>query len=264
MYFKSRADALISNSDIPKSRLILVFSLLLLVSACTGSKYTLTLGDSTDVYYNIDETLTPDAEIAMLIAPYITAMRTRMNHVIAYSETNMERGQPEGILGNMSADILRSRAIRELGKPVEIAVINNGGLRVPISQGNVTVGNIYELMPFENTISVLKLSGVQVLTLANQIAAYGGQPVSGMRFRIENGVARDILINYQPLDPERNYLVATNNFMADGGETLSVLWEPLDRIDLPVLIRDAMIEYIRMKRTLNYELEQRVRITGGN
>jgi 2',3'-cyclic-nucleotide 2'-phosphodiesterase (5'-nucleotidase family) len=264
MYFKFRTDTLISKSDILSSRLILVFSLLVLVSACAGSKSTLTMGDSKDVYYNIDESLAPDAEIAMLIAPYLTAMKTRMNQVIAYSETDMERGQPEGVLGNMSADILRFRAIRELGKQVEIAVINNGGLRVPISQGNVTVGHIYELMPFENTISVLTLSGAQVLTLANQIAEYGGQPVSGMRFRMENGVARDILINYQPLDVERTYLVATNNFMADGGETLAVLWEPLDRIDLPVLIREAMIEYIRMKRNLNYELEQRVRITGGS
>jgi 2',3'-cyclic-nucleotide 2'-phosphodiesterase (5'-nucleotidase family) len=264
MHFNSQTDAMISKSDILRGRFLLLFSLLLFISACTGTKSTLTMSGSSDVYYNIDESLAPDPEIAVLIAPYLTAMRTRMNHVIAYAETNMERGQPEGILGNMSADILRFRAVRELGKQVEIAVINNGGLRVPIAQGNVTVGSIYELMPFENTISVLTLSGSQVLTLANQIAEYGGQPVSGIRFRIENGEAKDILINYQPLDLNRTYLVATNNFMADGGETLSVLWEPLDRVDLPVLIRQAMIEYIRMKRNLNYELEQRIRITGGN
>lgn len=247
-----------------RSHLLLVMSLWILASACTGTKSTLTLSGSTDVYYTIDQTLSPDDEIAMLIAPYVTQMRTRMNQVIAYSETEMVRAQPEGILGNMSADILRFRAIRELGKQVEIAVINNGGLRVPLAQGNITIGNIYELMPFENTISVLRLSGEQVQTLANQIAEYGGQPVSGIRFRIQDGEAKDILINHQPLDINQTYLVATNNFMADGGETLTVLWEPLERIDLPVLIRDAMIEYIRMKRNLDYELEQRIRITGGH
>src|SRR5690606_18727441 len=122
---------------------------------------------------------------------------------------------------------------------------------------------IFELMPFENTISVLTLSGTQVQRMADQIAAIGGQPVSGIRFRINNGKATDILVNFEPLNPDSTYLVATNNYMADGGESIEELWRPLERIDLNVLIRDAMIEYIRNRRHLNYELDQRIRITEG-
>src|SRR5690606_12284314 len=118
-------------------------------------------------------------------------------------------------------------------------------LRNPLPQGDITVGHIFELMPFENTISVLTLSGVQVQRMADQIAADGGEPVSGIRFRINNGKATDILVNYEPLNPDSTYLVATNNYMADRGGSIEALWNPIHRVDLDVLIRDAMIEYIR-------------------
>ena len=218
---------------------------------------------SNETYYQLSDEIAEDPEISALLKPYITQMNSRMNQVIAYSETEMSRGQPEGILGNMSADIVRYRAIRELGKPVHIGVVNNGGLRNPLPQGNITVGHIFELMPFENTISVLTLSGAQVQQMADQIASMGGEPVSGIRFRINDGKASDILVNYEPLNLDSFYLVATNNYMADGGGTLEVLWNPRERIDLNVLIRDAMIEYIRSRRNLDYELEQRIRITEG-
>ena len=238
----------------------IIFLLAFTLQSCailnTGSQ-----SQSNETYYQVSNEIVEDPEIAALLSPYITQMKSRMNQVIAYSETEMTRGQPEGILGNMSADIVRFRAIRELGKPVQIGVVNNGGLRVPLPQGDITVGHIFELMPFENTISVLTLSGDQVQRMADQLAAIGGEAVSGIRFRINNGKATDILVNYEPLNPDRTYLVATNNYMADGGGPIEELWRPIHRVDIDVLIRDAMIEYLRSRRHLNYELEQRIRIT---
>lgn len=241
---------------------LLIFVSLMFVQSC-GSLRPASEPRSGEIYYQIGEDIRDDHEIAILLAPYVTRMRTRMNQVIAWSENDMLRGQPEGTLGNMSADIVRFRAIRELGHPVEIGVVNNGGLRIPLPKGNITVGHIYELMPFENTLTILKLNGAQVRTMADQIAAMGGQPVSGIRFRIENGRATDILVNFQPLDESRIYHVATNNYMADGGETIEALWRPIERIDTNVLIREAMIEYIRNKRHLDYELDQRIRSSEG-
>lgn len=239
---------------------VLLILLLVFIASCASLRPTPSTR-SGEVYYEVTGEISDDPEIAALIAPYIRRMSSRMNQVIAWSTKPMIKGQPESTLGNLSADIVRFRAVRELGKPVHIAVVNNGGLRIPLPEGNITVGHIYELMPFENTISVLKLSGTQVQRLADQIASGGGQPISGIRFRILNGRASDVLVNYEPLSLDREYLVATNNYMADGGEDLSVLWEPIERIDTGVLIREAMIEYIRMQRHLDLELEQRIRIT---
>lgn len=236
-------------------------ALLLLTAACSTPQYALELDSSTDTFYQVDGTLSDDPDMARLIAPYVTQLNTRMNAVIAFSESPITRGRPEGTLNNLSADILRFRAIRELGHTVHIGVANFGGLRAPLPEGNITVGNIYELMPFENTIAVLRLSGEQVQTMANQIAARRGEPVSGIRFRIEDGRAVDILVGPEPLRRNEYYWVATNSFVADGGDGIGVFLEAQERIDLPVLIRDAMIEYIRHRRHLNYELEGRIRFT---
>lgn len=248
-----------NRSGISFKPLILVL-VLLFSSSCVSMRPAQPLR-SGETYYQISNEISDDPEISALIAPYIRRMSSRMNQVIAWSTKPMVKGQPESTLGNLSADIVRFRAVRELGKPVHIAVVNNGGLRIPLPEGNITVGHIYELMPFENTITVLRLSGTQVQKMADQIASGGGQPVSGIRFRIQDGRANDILVNYEPLSPDREYLVATNNYMADGGEDISVLWEPIERIDTGVLIREAMIEYIRMQRHLDLEPDQRIRIT---
>jgi len=239
----------------------LALALLFLASACSTPQYGLELGSTSDEYYQVDGSTGDDPEMARLIAPFVTELNTRMNAVIAYSETPITRGRPEGTLNNLSADILRSRAIRELRHPVDIGVANFGGLRAPLPQGNITVGNIYELMPFENTIAVLKLTGEQVQIMANQIAMRRGEPVSGIRFRIEDGRAVDILVGSEPLRRHQTYWVATNSYVADGGDGIGVFLEAQERIDLPVLIRDAMIEYIRHRRHLNYELEGRIRMT---
>jgi 2',3'-cyclic-nucleotide 2'-phosphodiesterase (5'-nucleotidase family) len=233
----------------------------LLTSACSTTQLPFSVTQKTDLYYQIDDTLAPDPEMSALIAPYMREMNLRMNTVIAWSETELVRGRPEGLLNNLSADIVRFRAVQEMGRRVDIGVVNLGGLRAPLPQGNITVGNIYELMPFENTISVLELDGEQVQTMANQLAVRGGEPVSGIRFRIENGRAVDILVGYEPLRLDRTYLVATNSYMADGGDGVPVFLEARSRTDLPVLIRQAMIEYIRLRRHLNYQLEQRIRLT---
>lgn len=262
MSYLYRPSAFMASSNRERSYSVWVLALMMfIISACGSAETTLVVSETSDTYYQINESLAPDSDIARLLAPYITNMNSRMNQVIAYSETPITRGRPEGTLNNLSADILRFRAVRELGHPVDIGVANFGGLRAPLPQGNITVGNIYELMPFENIIAVLKLTGEQVQTMANQIAVRNGEPVSGIRFRIEDGRAYDILVGHEPLRNDRTYWVATNSYVADGGDGISVFTEAQERIDLPVLIRDAMIEYIRARRHLNYELEQRIRLS---
>jgi len=238
--------------------------MLLLVTgslACTTPSYVLELESSSDTFYQLDDQIPEDSAMVALVAVYAADLQSRMNTVIARSETPITRGRPEGTLNNLSADILRSAAVRELGQPVHIGIANFGGLRAPLPGGEITIGNIYELMPFENTISVLLLSGEQVRMLADQIAARRGEPVSGIRFRIEDGRAVDILVGAEPLRRNQEYWVATNSYVADGGDGMDVFMQARERIDLPVLIRDAMIEYIRHRRVLDYQLEGRIRLT---
>ncbi len=196
-------------------------------------------------YLRMDDSIEPDAEMKAFIEPYREELFREMNLVIAISNGVIERGQPESPLGNLTADILRNRASREMGKEVDIAILNRGGLRVPIPEGEVTVGHMYELMPFENHITLLRFTGSQIRQLANELAIEGGEPVSGLRMRIDGDQARDLLVGNMSVQDSREYWVATNNWMADGGGPLPTLWSPLERVDVEVLLRDAFIEYLR-------------------
>ncbi len=242
-------------------KLTLFFAALLILTHCgtTEQVYDYTPADEAHIYYDIDGTLEDDEDISEYIAPYVRSMARTMNRVITISEGAFERGKPEGALGNLAADIVRYRATAGMGKRVDVSVMNNGGLRVPLPEGKITVGHIYELMPFENYIAVLRFTGEQLKQIADELASVNGEAVSGIRFRIVDGKARDILVDSLSVDPDRHYWVATNNWMADGGGDAPTLWEPLERRNIDVLIRNAIIEYLNVRETIAPYIDQRIR-----
>ncbi len=242
-------------------KLSFLLTALLFLAYCgtTERSYDYTPAQEEHIYYDIDRTIGDDEAMSEFIAPYVRDMGRTMNRVITISEGPFERGKPEGALGNLSADIVRYRATAEMGKRVDVSVMNNGGLRVPLPEGNITVGHIYELMPFENYITVLRFSGAQLRQIAEELASVNGEAVSGIRFRITDGKARDILVDSLSVDPDRHYWVATNNWMADGGGDAPTLWEPLERWNMDVLIRDAIIEYLNGRESIAPYIDQRIR-----
>ncbi|TVP77286.1 MAG: hypothetical protein EA353_10595 [Puniceicoccaceae bacterium] len=210
-------------------------------------------------YLALDDTVEPDADMQAFLLKYTEALNREMNRRIAVSRTVIESGQPESALGNLTADITREHASRYLGREVDIALLNRGGLRTPIPEGDVTVGMIYELMPFENYITLLKFSGDQIRAIANELAIEGGEPVSGLQLRIDGDRATDILVGGVPLRSDHYYWLATNNWMADGGGPVPTLWEPVERRDTGILLRDAFIESIESQRQLSPTTEGRIR-----
>ena len=219
----------------------------------------LPVGNYEHTYYTISDTLAADPELENRIRPHINAVQELTARVLTRSDRGIERGQPEGALGNMVADLIRSRASAEMGRNVDVAVINNGGLRTPLPEGEITIGMIYELMPFENIIVVQEHTGRQLRQMADQIAAVGGEPVSGMRMRISGDGASQVMVGSEPIDPDRTYLVATNNWMADGGGPITTLHQPEERHNLQVLIRDAIIDYLDSRESISPETDRRVR-----
>jgi 2',3'-cyclic-nucleotide 2'-phosphodiesterase (5'-nucleotidase family) len=182
-----------------------------------------------------------------------------MGMVIAEAPYDIVKAKPEGALGNLTADMVRNAMVSLRGHVVHMAVINNGGLRVPLYKGPITVGRVYELMPFDNTLVLLKLSGAQVLSLADELAKFGGEPVSGIRFRIEDGKAADVLLGVNSVDPEAEYWVATHNYLADGGGDFPTLWKPLERVDFAVNLRDVFIREFILHPNPEPRLEGRIR-----
>lgn len=216
---------------------------------------------SDEVHRNvrIDSNLVADPDILAFLHPYSSRLSVSMGMVIAEAPYDIVKAKPEGALGNLTADMVRNAMVSLRGHVVHMAVINNGGLRVPLYKGPITVGRVYELMPFDNTLVLLKLSGAQVLSLADELARFGGEPVSGIRFRIEDGKAADVLLGVNSVDPEAEYWVATHNYLADGGGDFPTLWKPLERVDFAVNLREVFIREFILHPHPEPKLEGRIR-----
>lgn len=189
------------------------------------------------------------AELEALIAPYRDILLMKMGEVLAESPVEMRARDPEGPLGNLVCDIVLERARQATGLPVDLCVLNNGGFRAALPPGTVTLGHVYEIMPFDNEIVVLRLSGPQIRVLADEIAAGGGEPVAGLSMAIRDGRAAELLVGSDgDLAPvaNREYLVATSDYLANRGGRMEALWHPLGiEVVTGVLVRDALVDAFR-------------------
>ena len=185
-----------------------------------------------------------DVEMLSLISPYRKAMDSTMGEVIGFTDREINRKQPDGPLNRMVADIIHQTAEEALERPVSFAVQNYFGLRIDaLPEGQITLGLIYELMPFDNYLVVLELSGATVKEFTNLIASLGGWPVShGIEFEIEGDSAVNIMVNGEPLNKSASYTLATNDYLANGGDNAFFLTE-YEQYNTGILIRDALIYY---------------------
>ncbi len=212
----------------------------------------------------LDSTFAEEDSTALaIIAPYKASMTAEMEEVIAYADQALSKAQPEGLLNNFVTDLVLRMVDRYYtDEPVDLCLMNNGGLRSSLPKGEIKTKNVFELLPFENRLTIMHLSGSKTLGLFNYVAREGGMPLSGARMGIKEDAAVNILIRGKALDTTATYRVVTVDYLADGGDKMNFFNNPLQRTDLPVLIREVMILYLKeltaAGKTVNAELDGRV------
>lgn len=195
-----------------------------------------------------------DSTVYKMIYPYKLGLDSLMSEVIGYAEVDLTKDIPEGSLGNFVCDELLGYAKNKTSMHIDFCMFNNGGLRIPsIQAGPVRTGQIYELLPFENTLEVIELDGASCQYLLDEAAKQGGVPVSGVRFRITTEGASDIMIDGKPFDPGKRYFVLTNDYLANGGE--EAMKKAIARVSLNVKLRDTMIRQLREKKANNQTIK---------
>jgi len=184
-----------------------------------------------------------DSSFITFLQPYADSVNGSMNTVIATLAVDLEKKQPEGTLGNLMADAMKTMAEKYYGKQVDAAFMNYGGIRLPIVKaGIITKGKVFELMPFDNIIILQKLSGKVFKEFLDHIASRGGWPVAGLTMEIKNGKAENVLINGKALDMNAVYTVANSDYVANGGDKADML-RAVPQINNGSLFRDALLEY---------------------
>ncbi len=189
--------------------------------------------------------LQSDAGVEAALAPY-TAEVEKLRQPITESTVELKPGPGERDLGYWVADQMRRAASEAIGRPVDAAFTNAGGIRSDLPKGPVSYATISRILPFENTVVVYEMTGLQLHEVAEVFTTWrGGMPVSGMSIEgNEEFELERVLIDGEPIDPEETYLVATNSFLAAGGGNMDIL-TTLPANDTGVFLRDAITMHLR-------------------
>lgn len=190
-----------------------------------------------------------DSELVSFYLPYKNIIEKDMSRIIAVSAEEMVKNRPESNLTNFLADLLLvegNEIATELGEHVHpsISYYNYGGIRTFLPEGKITVGKIFELMPFENELVFLELSGTQVQEFLNFVAEKGGDSVGGVRFKISENNAKHVEISGKPLNEKDNYWLVTNDYVAAGGDGLEVFTRRKNFEAGNIKIRDVIIAHL--------------------
>lgn len=215
-----------------------IFLLLILISSCKP----LRVGQLSDQLIHVHGQDGIDSSMYRQLLPYKEDLDKKMDRIISYAGEDLIKQLPSSNIGNMMADVIYDY-YKNKGEQVDFALTNQGGIRVSsIAKGNLTVGNAFELMPFDNYIVMLNLPGVVVDSLLRHICNLGGWPVSHVDITMDkNNVPTHILIDGKPLDKNKIYKVATHNYIASGGDDCSFLTRfPMFKSNK--FLRDAIIE----------------------
>jgi 2',3'-cyclic-nucleotide 2'-phosphodiesterase (5'-nucleotidase family) len=203
----------------------------------------LLVADHKERLYVVDSTSRPDSLLVRMMLPYKHGVDTLMQAVVGHTDVPLTKAQPECLLGNFMADA-SLQAARKLNPKTDAAVMNYGGIRVPmIMPGAITRGKLFELMPFDNLLCIVDVPGTVLQQFCDQIAAARGWPVSGIRFVIRDRKATDVRVNGEALDPNRVYHIAVNDYLANGGDNCSFL-RALPRLSSRRLLRDILTEHV--------------------
>jgi 5'-nucleotidase / UDP-sugar diphosphatase len=225
-----------------------------------------------------------DKDVMMLVTKYSEKVDAVLNESIGETENDLDGEhvrERETNLGNLLADIMRTAS------GADAAIINGGGIRAGIKKGAITVKNVYNVLPFNNYIVAIRLTGKEIKdTLEHGVSAIekneGRFPqVSGLMFTYSASAPagsriRDIFIGESAIVPDREYSVATNDFLAAGGDGYAafgnavksskdfsvvggvVKGEKLVYNDSSRWLRDVAIDYVKEKKKLSPICEKRI------
>jgi 2',3'-cyclic-nucleotide 2'-phosphodiesterase (5'-nucleotidase family) len=243
---------------------LLVFALLLFFVGC--EKKILYLVKTTAETIRIDSSIAENPAYKKRIAPYKNKMIAEINTVISYAPKNINRtdGEMQSSLGNLLADLCYERANvifkERTGKEIDFSMFNYGGIRASISKGTVTNRNPFELMPFENSLVVVELSGKKIAELVDYfIKNKSAHPLSkNIELVINTNTTYQLKINNQKFDPTKNYFVLTSDYLQSGGDKMDFFKNPISLFKTDYKMRHAIIDEFKSLDTLRTSLDNRV------
>ena len=214
----------------------------------------------------INQQVLSDSSIVKYYQPFKKNLEeSLMNTPISYSPETYKKndGELNSTLSNMFADAtyeMSNPVFNKMsGKNIDIVLLNNGGIRSIISKGNISEKTAFELMPFENSIVVLELSGLSIIKMIDYLRKVKLQhPIKGLKITLNNDYSvNEVNINGVNIEKEKKYYVATTDYLLEGGDKMYFLAETTKTTDINYKMRDILIDYFKKYDTIKLKSDNR-------
>ncbi|SHK85538.1 2',3'-cyclic-nucleotide 2'-phosphodiesterase/5'-or 3'-nucleotidase, 5'-nucleotidase family, partial [Clostridium cavendishii DSM 21758] len=210
--------------------------------------------------------IVPDKEITSMVDKYSEQVKPLLNEVVGYSDLALDhdrRNPGTSVLGYWTSKVMAKAT------GVQIGITNGGGLRTSIAKGEITMSNLYDVMPFDNTLVKMNITGKQLKKLVeNGInnEKYGWVQVAGVKVYYDekapfgSRITKMLLDDGTVVKEDGVYSIVTNDFMSGGGDEFDFKSGVSDMVNTQVPIRDVLAKELKettsKDKALNFKFEQ--------
>lgn len=200
----------------------------------------------TDTFSNLNR-------IDSIVEPFKVELEEEMLEVIAYANNDFKKGRPNGSLNNWSTDVTLKSQADSTDQVPTFCLLNVGGLRNPINKGDVTLGDIYKLMPFDNEVVVVELPWSSFSKIEKYLVEREGEPISGAHM-VDGVLKIDSHKNTAP----SSFKVVTSDYLMNGGDNMEFFEDKLNVKLTGDLLRDVFIQQAKEQGELIWSNEERI------
>ncbi|SDR96972.1 5'-nucleotidase, C-terminal domain [Polaribacter sp. KT25b] len=238
---------------------------LILLISCKEANNHLTKISAKNI--GIDSMLVSSKSIENMIAPYKEELTADMQEVLSYSTVSftLNATNRQSNLGNLLADLCMEVATpifkKKTNTNIDFSMFNSGGIRSTIPIGNITKQHAFKLMPFDNELVVVTLTGDKI----NELVAYfiknkEAHPLSKNINLTISDEEYSLKINGETFDKNKTYSVLTTDYLQGGGDKMNFFKNPVKLTFLDYKMRDAIIDYFQKVDTLQSAIDNRVKL----
>lgn len=191
----------------------------------------------------------PDADMQAYINQHKAKLDSAMGQPIGFCLNPLSSYAPQSPLSNLLTDILydigNHICMEQTGLPADMSLLNFGGIRTSMPAGKITVGTIYNILPFDNSIVIILLKGSELRKMFESKTLTSCQPYSHAQVYYEDNRPRMIKVNHRKLKDNKTYRLVTIDFIQTGGDKILEGVQYEEVIPTNYLLRDAVMDYIR-------------------
>ncbi|MCK0166346.1 5'-nucleotidase/apyrase family protein [Jannaschia sp. S6380] len=205
----------------------------------------------------LDASVAEDEDTKARVAELAEPLEELRNRVVAEATAPIEGSREVCRAGGCEMGVLVTEAMldRVADQGIDVAIQNGGGLRASIDAGEVTMGEVLTVLPFQNTLSTFRVDGATLLEAlengVSQIEEGAGRfpQVAGMSYAFDASAepgsrVSDVIVGGEPLDPGKMYGVVSNNYVRNGGDGYGMFVDAEDAYDFGPDLADVTAEYL--------------------